>query len=173
MKDYCEGLEWNNGTDIVRTGALLTLNNAVENNATRDYINALNSAESSSTVYFAYAFIGLRKSCRHCSWHWVDNEPLIYTNWWGTEPNTWMYECAHIRFHYQYDKLYLQYVFRTTGSYDGAWIDMTCTGSYHAGKLFIILPSKLGYFLQDFLPFSGQNSDISPGHSQCYMAHAA
>ena len=119
MVNYCQGLEWNNGTDVVRTGALLTLNNAVENNATRDYINALNSAESSTTVYFAYAFIGLRKTCRHCSWHWVDNEPLIYTNWWGTEPNTWQYECAHIR---------------TTGSYDGAWIDMTCQGSYHAGK---------------------------------------
>ena len=97
MKSYCEGLEWNNGTDVVRTGALLTLNNAVENNATRDYINALNSAESSTTVYFAYAFIGLRKTCRHCSWHWVDNEPLVYTNWWGTEPNTYYYECAHIR----------------------------------------------------------------------------
>ena len=97
MKGLCEGLQWNNNGTIVQTGALLTLNNAVENNATRDYINAMNSAESSTTVYFAYAYIGLRKTCRHCSWHWVDNEPLTYTNWWGTEPNTYYYECAHIR----------------------------------------------------------------------------
>ena len=98
MKGLCEGLQWNNNGTVVQTGALLTLNNAAENNATRDYINAMNSAESSTTVYFAYAYIGLRKTCRHCSWHWVDNEPLTYTNWWGTEPNTYYYECAHIRY---------------------------------------------------------------------------
>ena len=97
MKNVCESLEWNNGTETIKTGALVTLNNAVENNATSDYINNMNSAESSTTVYFAYAFIGLRKTCRHCSFHWTDNEPFTYANWYGTEPNTWYYECAHIR----------------------------------------------------------------------------
>ena len=98
MKGVCESLEWTNGNGTtVKTGALVTLNNAVENNATSDYINAMNAAESSTTVYFAYAFIGLRKTCRHCTFHWTDNEPFTYANWYGSEPNTYYYDCAHIR----------------------------------------------------------------------------
>ena len=60
-------------------------------------LDAMNAAESSTTVYFAYAFIGLRKTCRHCTFHWTDNEPFTYANWYGSEPNTYYYDCAHIR----------------------------------------------------------------------------
>ena len=67
--------------DEIKTGSLVTLNNAVENNMTGEYINLLGSPDGSSTVYFAYAFIGLRKNCRHCSFSWADNEPVTYTNW--------------------------------------------------------------------------------------------
>merc|ERR1719370_1513800 len=34
MKDVCASLEWSNGTDVIKTGSLVTLNNAVENNVT-------------------------------------------------------------------------------------------------------------------------------------------
>ena len=117
-KKGCEDLKWTNEQgEEVKTGSLVTLNNAKENNMTRDYLLLMGKPDGSTTVYFSYAFIGLRKTCRHCSWGWVSNEPLTYTNWWQTEPNTYYYECAHIR---------------ASGSYDYQWLDMTCSGSYPA-----------------------------------------
>ena len=118
QKKACEDLKWTNGDgEEIRGGSLVVLNNAVENNMTRDYLALMGKPDGSTTVYFSYATIGLRKTCRHCSWHWVNNEPVTYTNWWGTEPNTYYYECASIR---------------ASGSYDYQWLDSSCSGSYPA-----------------------------------------
>ena len=61
----------------------------------RDYINAINSPDES--LNNPYAWIGLRKVCRDCSWHWVNDEPFTYANWYGNEPDSINSECAHIR----------------------------------------------------------------------------
>ena len=151
QKAACESLEYNNGTQLVRTGTLVTINNELENNAIRnvrfpqipvffsivsvrryestvriystdlrtnlriyltdqvallmtirifirDYINAINSPDQ--TINNPYAWIGLRKVCRDCSWHWINDEPFTYANWYGNEPDTITSECAHIRYLY-------------------------------------------------------------------------
>ena len=118
QKKGCEDLNWTNEKgDDVKTGRLVTLNNAKENNMTRDYLKLMGTPDGSTTVYFSYAFIGLRKTCRHCGWHWHSDEPLTYTNWYGTEPNSDYLDCAHIR---------------ASSSYDYQWIDTSCAGSYPA-----------------------------------------
>ena len=114
----CEALKWTNEDgDDVKTGTLVTLNNAQENNMTADYLRSFGKPDGSNTYYWAYAYIGLRKTCRHCSWHWHSNEPFTYANWWGTEPNTYYYDCASIR---------------ASGSYDYEWLDSSCSASYPA-----------------------------------------
>ena len=117
QRKLCESLSWNNGNEIIKTGKMVTLNNMVENNMTADYINLLGKPDGSSTVYWAYAYIGLRKTCRDCPFKWHDNEPVTFTNWYGNEPNSVYYDCTHIR---------------TTGTYDKQWIDMSCSGAYPA-----------------------------------------
>ena len=78
----CAAISYTKGDDEpIKTGSLVTLNSAAENNMTAAYINTLGQPDGSTTVYFAYAFIGLRKNCRHCSREWADGEPLTYTNW--------------------------------------------------------------------------------------------
>ena len=37
-KASCEALEFNNGTNVISTGSLVTINNEIENNAVRDLI---------------------------------------------------------------------------------------------------------------------------------------
>ena len=36
QKAGCEALEYNNGTDLIKTGTLVTINNEIENNAIRN-----------------------------------------------------------------------------------------------------------------------------------------
>ena len=31
------------------------------------------------------------------SFYWEDLEPVTFTNWYGSEPNTYYYDCTHIR----------------------------------------------------------------------------
>ena len=123
QKAGCEALEYNNGTHLIKTGTLVTINNEIENSAIRnvrflsnykilfakhtdyenaaknlikrDYINAINSPDESLNNPFAW--IGLRKVCRDCSWHWINDEPFTYANWYGNEPDSINSECAHIR----------------------------------------------------------------------------
>ena len=33
----------------------------------------------------------------YLSFYWEDLEPVTFTNWYGTEPNTYYYDCTHIR----------------------------------------------------------------------------
>lgn len=117
VKSLCENLELedpNQPGQMIKTGSLITMNTMVENNRTRDHINNLNTAGTS--IYYPYAFIGLRKTCRECSFYWEDLEPVTFSNWYGSEPNTYYYDCTHIR---------------TTSPYFGQWIDMSCSSFYH------------------------------------------
>mgnify|MGYP000113073517 CR=1 FL=1 len=41
-----------------------------------------------------YVTFGFRKSCYYCSYNWENREPVIYTNWYGSEPNSGNYDCA-------------------------------------------------------------------------------
>ena len=67
----CEALTWTNSDgEDVKTGTLVTLNNARENNMTADYLRSFGKPDGSDALYYPYAIIGLRKTCRHCSWHW-------------------------------------------------------------------------------------------------------
>ena len=104
----------------IKTGNLITINTMVENNRTMDHLNALNTV--GTTTYYSYAFVGLRKTCQTCSlgflknlllsrlgygvliiknplksFYWEDLEPVTFTNWYGSEPNTYYYDCTHIR----------------------------------------------------------------------------
>ena len=101
----------------------------------------MNSANPDGTgsIYYPYAYIGLRKTCRHCSWHWTDNEPMTFVNWYGTEPNTYYYDCSHIR---------------TTSPYFGQWIDMSCSSTYH-GVCSFYKSGKSPQPMQPVLPKSG------------------
>ena len=108
IQTLCESLKWNE----VETGNLITIDTLTENNLIRDYI--INLADGSTSTY--YPFIGIRKTCTDCSWYWEEAHPVTYTNWYGSEPNTWYYECGSMRF---------------APPYDGKWIDMTCSGTYH------------------------------------------
>ena len=45
----------------------------------------------------------------------VIHEPVQFVNWYGTEPNTYQYDCTHIR---------------TVTPYNGEWIDMHCESTY-------------------------------------------
>ena len=115
--DICKAMEMENPDDPdnpIRTGNMLTINNGLENNRTRDHINDMNTV--GSTTYFSYAYIGLRKQCTECGFYWEDLEPITYTNWYGSEPNTNSYDCVHIR---------------TASPYFGGWIDMHCGSTYH------------------------------------------
>ena len=90
----CEALRWTNSDgEDVKTGTLVTLNNARENNMTADYLRSFGKPDGTNdTFYWVYATIGLRKTCPHCSWYWHSNEPFTYANWWETEPNTPFYD---------------------------------------------------------------------------------
>jgi len=113
IQGLCQSLEWPPGSGI-KSGNLITINTMEENDRTRDHINKLNTIGSS--IYYPYAYIGLRKTCNGCSFYWEDLEPVTFTAWYGTEPNTYYYDCTHIR---------------TTSPYFGQWIDMSCSSFYH------------------------------------------
>ena len=56
----------------------------------------------------------LRKSCRYCGFYWEDGDPLIFSNWYGSNPNDYYYDCVSPRPAYN----------------NGQWIDMACTSLY-------------------------------------------
>ena len=87
LQDLCEQLSYyNNDTgETVKTGNLITINSMTENNKTRDHYMNVTQVPGGG-VYYPYAFIGLRKACRNCNFFWHDNEPLTFTNWYGTDP---------------------------------------------------------------------------------------
>ena len=118
-------------------GDLVTFNNVNENFAARDHMNELNT--ESGTTWYAWAFIGLRRSCRDCprfslygiiytwtknyqkmfNWYlryWEDQEPVTFTNWYGNEPISSTSDCTHMR---------------TAAPYDGSWVTMACHAVYH------------------------------------------
>jgi hypothetical protein len=116
LKSFCKSLESESQFPGVKSGNLITLNTAAENDKTRDHARKINENTAGTGYLYAYAFIGIRKTCPDCNFFWEDLEPITYTNWYGSEPNTYYYDCAHLRF---------------DDTYNGQWIDMTCTGTYH------------------------------------------
>ena len=78
IQNICASLKmYNNDTDeMVQTGNLITINSMTENNMTRDHFMNVTQIPGSTSVYYPYGYIGLRKSCRDCNFNWFDNEPL-------------------------------------------------------------------------------------------------
>ena len=68
-------------------------------------------------MYYPYGFIGFRKGCTTCPFYWTDSQPTQYTNWYGSDPNTYYYECT---------EMYI------TTTYNGKWLDYTCNGAINA-----------------------------------------
>ena len=86
LQDLCKSLEWpvNSG---IKTGNLVTINSISENNKIYDLVRPVSS----------YAWIGFRKSSSYCSYYWEDGEPVTFTAWYGTEPNSFNYDCGRMR----------------------------------------------------------------------------
>ena len=102
LSDVCKSLN----IDGTGYGSLATITSREENSQTQNhYLNV-------TAGMYPYAFIGLRKSCRDCPFIWDDGQPMTFSNWYGTEPNTWNFDCAWMRM---------------ASPYNGMWEDWSCT----------------------------------------------
>ena len=76
-----------------------------------------NLTTEGTSMYYPYGYIGFRKGCTTCPFYWTDHQPTQYTNWYGSDPNTYYYECT---------EMYI------TTTYNGQWLDYTCNGAINA-----------------------------------------
>ena len=68
-------------------------------------------------MYYSYTYIGLRSICNGCPRKWPDGSPYIFEYWYGSDPNTYYYECTYLY---------------GPNPYNGKWMDYPCSNSINA-----------------------------------------
>ena len=97
---------------------------------------AVTNGPDATTLYYPYAFIGLRKSCPDCNFFWEDHSPLTFTNWYGNDPDYSYNDCV--------------WIWMAPGSIDGQWMDWPCHNVYNGICQFY--PSGKPNILKPVLP---------------------
>ena len=82
--------------ETIKTGNLVTISSMSENNEVLWHMRNLTIDPNTGSLYYPYGFIGLRNICNGCPRKWPDGSPVVFENWYGSDPNTWYYECTEI-----------------------------------------------------------------------------
>ena len=89
-----------------------------------------------------------------CPRKWSDGTPYTYENWYGSDPNTYYYECTE---------------FWTSSTYNGKWMDYTCNGAVNAFcQFYPKLTEKPGQAKPDLPPRGGCKEGWWPFAGYCY-----
>jgi len=120
LKEKCRSIG-NENEPGSGTGDLVSIGSRGENDAMTWHmrnvtcINPDDPPEVPKSFYYPWAYIGLRKGCSDCTWHWQDGQPLAFNNWYTGQPSPTSNECGWAR---------------VTLPHFGQWYAYSCSSSY-------------------------------------------